>query len=163
MLKVALAFSRAENQHESNEAILKKLKISEDEFASWFRIYVVTEQNPDGTVRASRNYFEEWWDEQLQIRSGEEKEMLRAVGMRKALDGHFQFWKELSRTYGTISPEFVEHHHHVIPFNLGHEDATPEALKAARQKLLAAQRTVADRGGVDLVSPPPEGPEGKTD
>lgn len=163
MLKVALAFSRAENLNQSNAEVLKALKITEDEFGSWFRDYVITETNPDGTIKSSKNYFEEWWDEQLQIKSGEEKEMLRAVGMRKALDGHFQFWKELSRTYGTISPEFVEHHHHVVPFNLGHENATPENLKAARTKLMAAQRTLADRDGLDLASAPPEGSKGKAD
>lgn len=150
MLRYVIAVNKAENISKSNLEICKELGISEPEFSRWHNDFVIHEFDKDGNVKASKNHFQDWFDEVLEIRSGEEREMLRAVGMKKALEGEYNYWRDMSKTYGAISNDIVEHKHTTIPFSLK-ENATLDDIKHAKAKLLAQQRSLGDAGGSGMV------------
>lgn len=150
MLRLVIEYNKESNRGLSNEEILKKCGITEAEHQSWWRDHVIVPMNADGTPGQPRNFFEEWFDNALEIKSGEERQMLMQVGMQKALEGNFNFWDKLARTFGVINPEAVHEKPMTIPFNLK-DDLTPEQIADARQKLLAAHRSMGNSGSPGLV------------
>lgn len=151
MLRVVLAFNKAENSGKSNQDIIEACGVNPAEFSSWHNDYIIRDYDKEGNLKSARNYFKEWLDEALEIKSGEERAILRLVGMQKAIGGDFQFWKEMSRTHGAITQETVEHNHHIIPFNLGKDNATIEDLQSAKKKLMDAHRGVGNDGGTGMA------------
>jgi len=150
MHRVVLEFKREENKNLTNAEILKKCNVSEAEYDSWWRNFVVVKQDQDGKVTDSTNYFEIWFDEAMQIKSGIERELLWQTGMFKALNGEFNFWQACAKTVGAISPEQVNHTHTVIPFNLK-EGATSEEIADFKRKVLESQRTMDNARGGGMV------------
>lgn len=158
MLRTVVEMGLDKNQGKSTEEILEQCGVTESEWKRWWSEGKFLEEKEGRTVE--RNYFEEWWDSALQIKSGEEREMLRQVGLQKALDGNFNFWKEMARTYGSVTEEPAEGPKKAIPFNLP-TNATPEQLRDARQKLLESHRAVDDSAGsgmARLTAKRPKGP-----
>lgn len=161
MFRYVMAMSLEKNASKTNEQVAKELGLRPAEIDSWWRDYTIVIENKDGTNTA-RNYFEEFFDESLQIRSGEEREMLRIVGMKRAMEGNYNYWRDMSRTYGTISAEQVEHKHMIIKFDELRSDATTAEIEDRRKKLLDAHRAV-DReksGGLVRLSPKKSGGKG---
>jgi hypothetical protein len=152
MLRVAVEFNREENANITNLEILKKCGVSEQEWNRWRNEYVVHEYEADRTtIKSSFNHFEDWFDNAIHVRSKEERELLRLVGMQKALSGDYNFWKDMSRTYGTIHSEMAAPTQAKIPFQLGQDNASIEDLREARDKLLAAHRGVGNQGGTGMA------------
>lgn len=149
MLRVVVEMNKAENNMMATEEILEKCNVKESEWIRWQNEYVVHEYGPDKEILASKNHFADWLDSALQIKSGEERQMLREVGMQKALAGEYNYWKDMSRTYGAVSAEPIETQKKAIPFNLP-TNATPEQLIELRKKLLEQQRSVGDGAGPGL-------------
>lgn len=149
-LRVVVAMNRDDNQRKSNEDILEECGVTAAEWKAWWNDYVIVNYGPDGEVQSTRNYFQEFWDSALQIKSGEERALLRQVGMQKAVEGDFRFWKEMAQTYGSVTSEPAEPTRKTIKFELP-KNATPEQLREARQKLLESQRAVGDGGGAGLA------------
>lgn len=149
MLRVVLAMNRAENSGLSNEEILKQCGVSERDWAAWHNDYVIHEQDGRGNITATKNLFLSWFQNVLEIKDGEEIQMLRMVGLEKAYAGDPKFWEPLAKTYGVIAKEAPPPQRKTIPFNL-RDDATPEELADIRQKLLESQRAVGDAGSAGL-------------
>ena len=150
MLRVVVEMSKDEHQKKTNEEILKICGVTEKEWRDWWNGYIIHEYGPDGEVTSSKNHFQEWWDSALQIKSGEERALLRQVGMQKALDGNFNFWTEMAKTYGSVTDEPAEPARKTIKFDLP-KNATPEQLREARQKLLESHRAVGESGSAGLA------------
>lgn len=58
--------------------------------------------------KQQRNYFSEWLEdtvESLANTDEQKKSILEAVGMIEATQGGYQFWRDMSRTYGAIKEE----------------------------------------------------------
>lgn len=150
MLRFVVALNNPENSKFSNSEILEKLSISDKEHAAWWNDFVIHEQDPQGNITNSLNHFEKWFDNALQIRSSEERALLRHVGMTKALEGNFNFFKEMGKTFGAITDEEVDRAPSVIPFTI-RGDATPEEIADARQKLLSEVRALEHASGPRVV------------
>lgn len=139
MLRVAIEFNKAENADVPTDDILKKCGVSNAEWNRWRNEYVLIEYDENKEPKGSKNFFEEWLEDVLEIKEKEERELLRLIGMQKAVEGNYNFWKDLSRTYGAISAEQVEHKHTILQVKIK-ADATPAELNELRQKLLASNR-----------------------
>lgn len=150
MLRLVVAVNRAENCHKSHDQLLKECRIKNCEWERWTNEYVIHEYGKDGEIAASKNYFLEWWENAIEIRSQEERELLRQVGLERALQGDHKFWIEMSKTYGAVSQGLQDTKRKSIPFNLAN-DATPDQIAEARQKLLESQRALGDGGGTGLA------------
>lgn len=150
MLRVVVEFNKAENCKLPTEEILKSAGVAESEWRNWNNNFIVHEYGPDGELTASKNHFDEWFDSALSIKPGEERQMLREIGMQKALSGDFNFWKELARTYAATTKEEAPRETKAIPFNLP-TNATKEQLLEFRQKLLEQQRSVDGSGQPGLA------------
>lgn len=149
MYRVAAEFNKDENQGLSNEELLKKCSVSQAEWKRWWTENTVVSENPDGTIN-TRNHFEEFWDSNMQMKSGEERALLKQIGMHKAMEGDFRFWKEMSSTHGAIQDAPLESPKKKIPAKLP-DNATREQILDLRQKLLESQRALGDSGGIGLV------------
>lgn len=58
--------------------------------------------------KAEENYFSRWLEEAIDIHAATDdhkKTILEAVGMVNAVNGNFQFWREMARTQGVIKEE----------------------------------------------------------
>lgn len=140
MLRVVVELNKAENGALVTEEILKKCRVSQDEFDSWMRDYMLVSLDADGAVKSKKNYFLSWWESALDIGSGIEKELLRLVGMEKALEGDFNFWKEMARTFGATAPDEVTiNHKH--EFHLK-ENMTESEIDKAIKDYMGSQRAM---------------------
>lgn len=152
MYRLIVEFNKNESTVSTPE-ILKKCNITEAEYDSWFQDFITKEdiRNARGEVidEIRINHFEKWLDDALNIRPGEEREILRIVGLKHAIDGKFPYFKEMARTYGAISPEAVEHTHKIISFNLGQDSI--DDLRSTKKKLLQAHRSVGSSGGTGMA------------
>lgn len=101
--------------------LCKELGFKEDAFDKWCK-------DP---------YFQEWIDDQRGLFSrgpSIKKAMLEYTGMRKALEGEFNFWKPLSIREGVINPDQVNHG---LNINLGaFNDFSPEQVNQHADLLL---------------------------
>jgi len=60
------------------------------------------------TPKQARNYFSNWLEETVEALANtdeQKKAVLEAVGMIEATQGKYQFWRDMSRTYGAIKEE----------------------------------------------------------
>lgn len=102
-------------------------------------------------------YFSEWLEQQRLLLGGRSrKHMLEMVGMEKALEGEFNFWKAMSIKEGVISADTLNIGA-ALPSNLGHfKDMSDEQLLAAENTILANLRGQTEPATIDLS----EGPGG---
>lgn len=118
---------------------------------------------PYGTLerwRAESNpYFDEWVENYLLINSGGTrllKKMLEDVGIKKAMEGDFAFWKAMAIKHGVIAADSANLN--VIPVNLQNYDQwTPEQLEAQRNTLLSSLIPMAEGVGPEVAATPETG------
>lgn len=152
MQRVVIEMNKAEKLNLSNEEILKKCKVTQAEWERWWKEYEIVDLDPDGNVRSKTNYFEIWFDDALQIKSGDLREMLLFAGAQRALANDSKahhYWIPLSKTLGVIG-EQAPPAKTKIPFNL-RQDATSDELMEARRSLLESHRALGDGGGSGLA------------
>lgn len=152
----AFASSRAlpENLTKKDQAICEQINLPYSTLQRWR-----AESNP---------YFDEWVENYLLLNSGGQKllkKMLEDVGIKKAMEGDFAFWKALSIKYGVIAPDSANLN--LVPVNLQNYDQwTPEQLEAQRNTLLQSLLPVADGAGSEVAPASeagrPEGDPGRT-
>lgn len=91
---VLAAITIAQSPHLSEEEVCESLRMDKRSFSRWRSLY--------GSA------FNDWLDEALDIHSPEEthkKKILEAVGMINAVQGNYQFWRDMARTNGVIKEE----------------------------------------------------------
>lgn len=98
------------------------------------------------------SYFSEWLEEFMELESGQDHELLEAVGMAQALQGgNFQYWREMARMKGVLKDEIKPSH---ITINTDFSQiliASGGNLEAARERLLASARGLEFKEGVRVV------------
>lgn len=151
MYRAVVAMADEKNQELDLEEILKLVKVSEKEFESWFRIYIIHEADPEGKITQSINYFKDWWNNQLEITDQNEKQILKRIAIKHALDGKFNYWEAAAKISGLITNEVVQHKHTIIPFELGQGSISNDEFERARQKLLEAHKGVGHEGGTGMA------------
>lgn len=102
-------------------------------------------------------YWSEWLEERrIQLGGKNKRAMLEAIGMERAMEGDFQFWKPLAQREGVISNDRLDIGA-VLPASLGSfNNFTEEQLTGIRDSLLSGLRSVEDQGSIAMV----EGPSG---
>lgn len=106
-------------------------------------------------------HFDEWLEGYLITHTSKKmlKAMLESVGVQKALEGEFNYWKVLALREKVIQPESFNLN--VVPIDLGRiGEMNDIELEAAKQTLLESLRTPRDTGesGVD-GAPEEKGPK----
>lgn len=146
MLRFAMSRASIKNDHKSDKTILKELGIAPANIDRWYR-----DNHP---------YFADWLVKVLENFRAPVREALFAFGVDQAFRGNFNYWKEVSKTVGAISPDKVE----VINVDKKVTDLSklsPEELKKEEERLLAelTGRSTEESG----VASPPEGGEQGSD
>ncbi len=133
MYAFAMARSLSHHAHLDDGQVLETMKMNESVVVKWRREY-----NP---------HFDEWLEGYLITHTSKKmlKAMLESVGVKKAMEGEFNFWKALSLREGVIKPDSMNLN--VIPIDLGKIDEfSPDQLEDARQVLLQSLRPDRDSG-----------------
>lgn len=106
-------------------------------------------------------HFDEWLEGYLITHTSKKmlKAMLESVGVQKALEGEFNYWKVLALREKVIQPESFNLN--VVPIDLGRMgDMSDAELESARKTLMASLLPVRDEGGIGVAdSPQEEGPK----
>lgn len=118
---------------------------------------------PYGTLQRwkaeSDPYFTEWVENYMLLHSGGQKllkKMLEDVGIKKAMEGDFSFWKTMAIKHGVIAPDSANLN--LIPVNLQNYDQwTPEQLEAQRHSLLQSLLPMAEGVGSEMADAPQTG------
>lgn len=107
----------------SDDAVARNLGMTESPVKYWNRNY--------------KEHFIEWYQGELDRNKAPIKEMLLAVGKEMAMreDG-FQYWRELSRSYGVISPEVIEQRVSIGRMVEKLDELSEEELTERQNKLL---------------------------
>lgn len=143
------------NAHLSTREIFKQRGVAYKNFVGWQKEYIdkIEQIDPETKEKTyeERNWFVLWWEEQISLSRIDLRQMLAQVGMQRALKGDYNFWRDLSKTWGVIANEEKEAPVRGIPLNLGKENASIDEIRIAKHKLLAAHRGVGDPGGAQLA------------
>lgn len=96
-------------------------------------------------------YFEEWLEEvEVQYSPKHIAREIEAVGLEKALEGDFQFWKLFALKHKIIQPDNATLT--IIPANLGNFSEWSEAdVEKHRSNLMETIRGIPDQGRDDLA------------
>lgn len=137
---MVFGFARCEptNFDKKDADVLSQVNIPTQNLSRWRREY-----DP---------YFDEWLENFIMIHSNVKllKNMLESVGIKKAMQGDFSFWKAIAIKYGVISSD--TQNLNVIPVNLQNYDQwTPEQIESQRNSLLQNLLPMADEGGVAMA------------
>jgi hypothetical protein len=148
MYAFAMARSLPHHAHLDDKQVMETMNYNGDVVVRWRREY-----NP---------HFDEWLEGYLLTHTSKKmlKAMLESVGVKKAMEGEFNFWKALSLREGVIKPDSMNLN--VIPIDLGKiNDLDPEQLEGAKQALLESLRTPRDDGSTEMDGAAEEkGPQG---
>ncbi len=102
-------------------------------------------------------YFDEWVENYLITHTSKKmlKAMLESVGVQKALEGEFNYWKVLALREKVIQPESFNLN--VVPIDLGRiGDMSDAELEDAKQVLLSGLRPARDSGEFGMDGPAEE-------
>jgi len=100
-----------------------------------------------------RDHYRNWLEEALDAHTDQDAEVLERVGMIQAVQGNFQFWREMARTKGVIKEEQPKKG---ITVNTDFAQilvAVGGDFNAARAKLLSQARGLEHTDGPGLPSP----------
>jgi hypothetical protein len=152
---VLYAYARCEAKYAdwSDDRVAEHVGVKPSTLATWRKEYDI--------------YFEEWLEDFILLHSNRHflRDALESVGVRKALEGEFNFWKPYAIREKVISPDSQTLN--IIPANLSNYDEwTPEQLVDERDRILASLRPMENQDGSGvgdtLEEPRPESGEGGT-
>lgn len=134
MYAFAMARAMPQNAAKDDAEICEFINLKKQTLNNWRNDY-----NP---------YFDEWLENFILTHTNKKllKQMLEAVGIKKALEGEFNFWKSLALREKIITPEAMNLN--VIPVDLKNYDEWNESeIASQRQALLDSLRPALDQGG----------------
>jgi hypothetical protein len=146
MLLFVHARAHPKTKHLSDDDVCEGVGLSRDQIRRWRKAY-----NP---------YFDEWLTEWLEnYTNSNVREALEMVGLKKALEGDFQFWKPFALREKIIQPD--QQTLSVIPVSLdNYDNLSDDDIKSLQSTLLLAARGVDESGGIGVAEPlDKEGPE----
>ncbi len=125
MLEFAVARCVPKNCDKTNEEICEKIGISPRTIEEWQRKY--------------GEHFSDWLGEAMETYSAPIKEALHNLGLKKALDGDFNFWKMLAVHHKAVEPDRVDVN--ILPQRVKKlEEMSAEELQEYQERLLASGR-----------------------
>jgi hypothetical protein len=134
MLEFAVARSAPKNASKTNDELCADIGIAATTVQGW--------QNKYGS------HFSEWLSEALETYSAPIREALHSLGLKKALEGDFNFWKALATHHKAVDPDRIDIN--VLPARVKRlEEMTKEELAEYQQRLLADSR--GDEVNADVV------------
>lgn len=141
--------------HMSIREILKHRNIPYVQWKNWQENFIDKIEHKDPVTKEitveERNWFVEWWTEELDRSQINFQQALAHVGFKKAMEGDHRFWKDMSRTIGVVTNEAKESPQIEIPSNLGKEEATLDDIRIAKHKLLSLHRGLVDTGPANVA------------
>lgn len=144
MYAYAMQRGKPENISRRDDEICEQINLHPSNVAKWRK-----EADP---------YFSEWLENFLLRNSSVPilKKMLEDVGNQKALEGEFNFWRQMALKHGVIAHE--QQTLNIVPVNLSQYDKWTDAeLESYRHSLLSAVKGVEEQGGVTVVEASADG------
>ncbi len=139
---------KPEHKGKSDEEVARSMGANESYVKYWANRY--------------GEHFLDWYEIELERAISPIKALLHAVGIEKALEGDFQYWKELSRTWGVISAEQVEQKISVSRAADQYDNLTEEQLIERQKKLIRQAQSLEHERTDDVAGESSVGGQGSS-